>query len=48
MTTVKEILYKDGDKYNGEVTSDGKLEGRGVYEFKNGSYYKGEFRNGVF
>ena len=48
MRSVKEILYKDGDRYNGEVDDGGKLEGRGLYEFKNGSYYKGEFRNGVF
>lgn len=48
MKNTKEVLYKDGDKYNGEVTTDGKLEGEGVYTFKNGSSYKGAFRNGQF
>ena len=35
-----ELLYKNGDEYQGELV-EGKLEGHGLYKFKNGSTYEG-------
>ena len=46
--TNREILYKDGDRYFGEVNSQGVISGWGTYTFKNGSVYKGSFRDGRF
>jgi len=42
-----EILYKNGDEYNGELLN-GKMSGHGLYKFKNGSYYEGELKEGQF
>lgn len=42
-----ELLYKNGDLYYGEVV-EGQLEGKGVYRFKDGSSYEGEFKKNVF
>ena len=44
----KEILFKNDDRYEGEVNADGKLHGKGVYYFKNGSKYQGNFQNNLF
>ena len=35
-----QLIYKNGDEYKGEIVA-GKLEGKGVYKFKNGSTYEG-------
>ena len=43
-----QILFKDGDKYSGEVNAEGKLNGTGTYSFKNGSTYTGGFQNNHF
>lgn len=42
-----EILYKNGDEYNGEL-QNGKMAGHGLYRFKNGSYYEGQFQDNQF
>ena len=38
----KYIDYPNGDRYEGTIV-DGIREGYGIYKFKNGSYYEGEF-----
>lgn len=35
-----ELIYKNGDEYKGEIVA-GRLEGKGIYKFKNGSVYEG-------
>lgn len=44
----KQILFKDGDKYEGDLNIDGKPHGNGTYFFKNGSKYEGAFQNNQF
>eukprot|EP01052_Picozoa_sp_SAG31_P015369 SAG31_NODE_985_length_10549_cov_2.605339_14_plen_232_part_00 len=39
--------YSNGDIFQGDLTPDGKMHGRGVYTFANGAVYRGYFRNGV-
>ena len=41
------INYSNGDKYVGNL-KDGKPHGKGTYNFANGSFCKGTFKNGKF
>ena len=41
------INYSNGDKYVGNL-KDGKPHGKGTYNFANGSFCKGTFKNGYF
>tara|TARA_X000000950_G_scaffold127387_2_gene159334 strand:+ start:3589 stop:3861 length:273 start_codon:yes stop_codon:yes gene_type:complete len=42
----KTIIYKNGDKYIGEVLEN-THNGYGVYFYKNGEIYEGNFKNGL-
>lgn len=42
-----EILYKNGDEFNGQI-QNGKMSGQGLYKFKNGSFYEGQFQDNQF
>ena len=42
----KTIIYKNGDKYIGEVLEN-THNGYGVYFYKNGEIYEGNFKNGI-
>ena len=48
MQKFKEILYFNGDKYQGPLDSQNRYYGDGIYTFSNGSFYKGSFLAGVF
>ncbi len=39
--------FISGDNYDGDWIA-GKCNGNGVYTYKNGSIYKGEFKNDQF
>lgn len=42
----KTIIYKNGDKYIGQVLEN-THNGYGVYFYKNGEIYEGNFKNGL-
>lgn len=42
------LSFVDGGVYSGAVNDSGLAEGTGSMKWPNGSYYKGEFRNGMF
>ena len=37
-----EVVFKNGDRYEGEL-KDGQPDGKGVYNFQDGSKYVGNF-----
>lgn len=41
------IRYEDGGVYEGQVDESGNRDGRGVYSYRNGSNYEGDWQNGV-
>jgi hypothetical protein len=39
------IIYRDGEKYDGQLFND-LANGKGVMQFTNGEVYKGDYQNG--
>jgi|TARA_Y100000294_G_scaffold80020_1_gene75137 hypothetical protein len=44
ITQKKNIKYKNGDEYSGQIKND-KKHGYGIYKLNDGSKYKGQFLN---
>ena len=42
-----EVVFKNGDRYEGELKDD-QPDGKGVYNFQDGSRYTGHFEKGLF
>ena len=40
------ISFPDGSSYEGDFSAEGKFEGRGMFVWKNGDRYLGEFETG--
>ena len=45
--TSSEIVFKNGDRYEGQVQNE-KPHGKGKYRFSNESHYQGDFEKGKF
>src|SRR5690606_6635871 len=46
-TTSSTALLPDGGRYRGALV-DGRLQGQGRLDYANGSFYEGEFKDGLF
>ncbi|KRX06735.1 hypothetical protein PPERSA_09137 [Pseudocohnilembus persalinus] len=45
---MKKVYFNNGDTYEGDKNELNELQGKGIYNFKNGSYFKGEFIKGLY
>lgn len=41
-----DIVFANGDKYAGNVDAEYRPHGRGIYCFKDGEVFSGEYKNG--
>ncbi|CAF0970767.1 unnamed protein product [Adineta ricciae] len=45
--SIKTVYIKEGEEYHGQVNASGSLVGYGLYLWKNGDMYLGQFTSGV-
>lgn len=46
ITKIESVEYQNGDKFKGQLNEAGKRHGLGVYTMKNGTIYRGQFKQG--